>query len=77
MMQLTVRLSAEEHGLKAAFLQHFFCINITKNSHPCLVFQRLHIVKMLKIEKLLRSENVTHVLLHLSLIFRLTQKNLG
>ena len=39
--------------LNTEFLQHFFCINIANNSHLFLVFQRLHFVKMLKIEKVI------------------------
>ena len=50
---LTVKTNAEEHELKAAFLQHFFCINMSKNSHHFLVFQSLHFVKMLRIEKVI------------------------
>ena len=40
----------EEPRLEIYFLQHFFFINITKNSHPFLIFQHLHFVQMLKIE---------------------------
>ena len=53
MKQLKSKTTAEKHGLKTAFLQQFFCINITKNSHTFLVFQRLHFVKMLEIEKVI------------------------
>jgi hypothetical protein len=46
--------NAEEpmHAI-GSFLQHFFHINITKNSHPFLVFQRLNLVKTLKFDKVI------------------------
>ena len=77
--------TSEEHGLNTAFLQHFFDIYITKNFYPFLVLQRLHFVKMMKIEKVIEiwkcrdndRENVEHVVIQLSLIFWLMQKNTG
>ena len=45
--------NAKEHGLVTAYLQYFFSIDITKNSHHFLVIQRLNLVKTLKIEKVI------------------------
>ena len=38
--------------IETDFLQHFFSINITKNSHPFLIFQRLNFDKTFKFEKI-------------------------
>ena len=53
MTVIDIWTSADEARLETAFFQHFFSINITKNSHPFLVFQRLNCVKMLKFEKVI------------------------
>jgi hypothetical protein len=50
---IDIWVNAEEPMLLAAFLQHFFYINITKNSHPFLVFRRLKLVKTLKFDKVI------------------------
>ena len=50
---IDIYTNAEEPRLEAAYSQHLFSINITKNSHPFLVFQRLNSVKILKFEKVI------------------------
>ena len=50
---IDISSNVDEHGLETAFLQHFFSINITKNSHPFLVIQRLNLFKRLKLKKVI------------------------
>ena len=50
---IDISSNVEEQGPETAFLQHFLSINITENSHPVLVIQRLNFVKTLKFEKVI------------------------
>ena len=50
---MDISTNVEEHGLETAFLQHFFSINITKNSHPFSVIQHLNLVKTFKFEQVI------------------------
>jgi len=50
---IDILTNPKEHELETDFVQDFFNINITKNSHPFLIIRCLNFVMMLKFEKVI------------------------